>query len=63
VNIKRTATRSCRIRKRALHFYSPGVVRRAAGVSTAVAAVSASALLLPPLLLVLLCIGNLMIKN
>jgi len=24
----RTATRSCRARKRAFHFYSPGVVRR-----------------------------------
>jgi len=24
----RTATRSCRTRKRAFHFYSPGVVRR-----------------------------------
>jgi len=56
LHITRTATRSCRTRKRTFHFYSPGVVRWPAATA---AAAAASALLLP----VLLCIDNLNIKN
>jgi len=56
----KTATRSCRTRKRAFHFYSSGVVRRSHAAAWQVWAVL---LLLPPLLLVLLHIGNFLIKN
>jgi len=67
--------RSCRTRKRAFHFYKPGVVRRshaAARLERARGPVAHAAtllhrrrcyLLLPPLLLMLLCIGSSMIEN
>jgi len=68
MNLTRTArTRSSRTRKRAFHFYSPGVVRRprcgAAVRAGTTSAAAAEQLLLPPLLLALLCIGNLVVKN
>jgi len=55
----RTATRSCRTRKQAFHFCSPGVVRRSHAAADGVAAAAPPL----PLLLVLLCVGKLMIKN
>jgi len=63
--IKRTATLSCRTRKRAFNFYSSGVVRRSHVAVRNVRALlyGPPLLLLPPLLVVLLCIDNLMIKN
>jgi len=41
--VTRTATRSCRTRKRAFHFYSPGAVRRCSAAAAAAAATAAGA--------------------
>jgi len=54
----KTATRSCRTRKRAFHFCSPGVIRR-----RHTAALHCDPPLLRLLLLGLLCIANMLIKN
>jgi len=58
----RTTTRSCQTRKRAFHFYSPGVVRRSHAAARHVAVLLYGP---PPLLVVvlLLYIRNLIIKN
>jgi len=58
--VEQEQQRSCRTRKRAFHFHSPGVVRRSNAAGRPVRALLYGP---PPLPLVLPNIGNLTIKN